>query len=384
MRLLSHAYRLVACLTVWACGAAEDGSSQASQSARHARPEADENGVRVRSGTREVGSDTVSDCIETPQAVSIEEARERALPIDEHLAWFAQTHEASLHYGLPSCAPGPQPSSDTRLAISIRPLQTYAVSVERNPINFGDEPLGEEGLMLCGTDYLSYDAVVTVETGDGALAGVFYAPASGREQVAFAVATDVRNFEGTLELALDPDRTHVALLSLNASIGAEGLRGNLFTSVTYVDVEPWRADVGGFAFFPARNDPDDPICSTLDAVTQPATGLERFTLDFYAGSDSPVTLPLRLEALAFDGASADVEVVVGGEAQQVTSVSGSRELELGRFELGTELEVAVQNRTATGRVRVALLNNDCVVATVDCNGAECSRDEALVALVDCR
>jgi hypothetical protein len=95
-------------------------------------------------------------------------------------------------------------------------------------------------------------------------------------------------------------------------------------------------------------------------------------LDAYPGSDPAPTFPLRLEVLAYDGASADVEVIVAGESRQLDGVSEAKELELDSVELGTELAVSVRNRAGAGRVSVVLISNDCVVAVADCSGMGCS------------
>jgi len=387
MTPLSRPAWLLSLLTVCACGAdAGDGSNPAAEAGPVARPEPDENGVRVRGGEpNEFGNDGIAACVETQREVSTEEARALALPIDTHLAWFARTHESSLHYGPPSCgaeADG-QPSSDTQIALQIRLLRAYVVSFETNPL--GDSDCSSERDPIRESDYLAYDAVVTVETADGALAGAFYAPVSGRRgELAFVVSADIRNFEGTLELPLDPDRVHYAELGIAANLGAEEMTGVLQPSVIYVDVEPWTGARGGFAFFPARSGvAESPYCWT-DTRLEPATGPELFTLDAYPGSTPPATFPLRLEVEAYDGASADVEVTVAGEPRQLAGVSEAEELELGSVELGTELAVSVRNGAGAGRVSVLIWSNDCVVAAASCSGMECSAYETALAPVDCR
>jgi hypothetical protein len=387
MASLARPLRLLSCLTVWACGADAgdgDGSSPLTEARPIERPEPDENGVRVRGGEpNEFGNDGIASCIETQRPVSTDEARELALSIDTHLAWFASTHESSLHYGPPSCGTGGQPSSDTQIAIQIRPLQAYVVSHETNPLS--DSDCSSKPDFDRSSDYLTYDAVVTVETADGALAGTFYAPVSEREGgLDFAVAADIRNFEGTLQLPLDPDRVHYAQLGIAATVGAEEMTGSLQPYVTYVDVEPWIGAPGGFAFFPARGGvADTPYCWT-DTTREPPTGTELFTLDAYPGSQPPATFPLRLEVQAYDGASADVEVIVAGEPRQLAGVSESEELELGSVELGTELAVSVRNGAGSGRVSVLIRSNDCVVAAASCSGTECSGYQTSLDPVDCR
>jgi hypothetical protein len=385
MTSLARRLRLLSYLTVCACGAdAGDGSNPATEAGPSARPEPDENGVRVRGGEpNEFGNDGIKACIETRRQVSTDEARELALPIDTHLAWFASTHESSLHYGPPSCGAGGQPSSDTQIAIQIRPLQAYVVSRETNP--FSDSDCSSQPDFDRFSDYLAYDAVVTVETADGALAGTFYAPVSARDGgLAFVVAADIRNFEGTLELPLDPARVHYAELGIAATVGAGEMTGSLQPYVTYVDVEPWAGAQGGFAFFPARSGvADSPYCWT-DTTREPPTGTEPFTLDAYPGSQPPATFPLRLEVLAYDGASADVEVIVAGEPRHLAGVSESEELELGSVELGTELAVSVRNGAGAGSVSVLIRSNDCVVAAASCSGMECSAYRTLLDPVDCR
>jgi hypothetical protein len=373
MAFFSHPAWLLSLLAASACGAdAGDGSSRPAGVAPVARPEPDENGVRVRGAEPNTfNNDGISECVAVRREVSIEEARDLGLPIDTHLAWFAQRHESSLHYGPPSCGASEQPSSDTQITLQMRPLETYLVSFETNPQSGGDctSPTRD-------SDYLTYDAVIEVETADGSVTGTFYAPVTERQgQLSFAVGADVRNFEGTLELPVNIERMHYAELGIAANIGSEEMTGGLQASVIYVDSDPWAAGEGELVYFPARSGAADWYCWT-NGASEPVPGSEPFTLDAYPGSNPPATFPLRLQVLASDGTSADVEVIVGGEPLQLGGVSGIEERELGSVELGTELAVSVRNREGDGRVSVVLLSNGCVVAAADCSGTACSSNYA--------
>lgn len=366
-----------------AAGAPDLGSQPTAQPVSQAgtlqRPEPDENGVRVRGGeTGDFGSDDVPVCIHTRLPVSTEQARDLGLPIDAQLESFDRTLTASVHYGALSCQPGSQPSSDTSIAIVLRRLQTYAVDVERNP--------GIESEDDCGDDFLAYDAVVELTTADGALAGTFYAPVEESDgRLYFSARADVRNFQGSLELPVDPERVHFAAIDFAASITGTELTGSLRPEVTYVDVTPWARTEGVLAFFPALSRADDPSCEASGETSAPAVGPESFTLDAYPGSQPPATFPARLEARAYDGARANVEVLVNGVPRQLLDVGEEEALELGGLQPGAEVAVSVRNAGAAGSVSVAIFSNDCLVAAAGCGGAECSAEDAgVVVPVDCR
>ncbi|HTV24179.1 MAG TPA: hypothetical protein VMG12_36050 [Polyangiaceae bacterium] len=383
MHFLCPRSLLLALVALPACssgsgGTSEPGSQPASQLATLERPEPDENGVRVRGGeTGDFGSDDVPVCIHTRQPVSIEQARALGLPIDAQLASFDRPLTASLHYGPPSCVAGQEPSSDTSITLVLRPLQVYAVDVEPNPSVVSDDD--------CGADYLAYDAVVEVSTADGALAGTFYAPVSAFEgPLGFVVRADVRNFEGSLELPVDPERVHFAIIDIAATIDGTTLDGSFVPEITYVDVTPWQPTRGVFAFFPARSGADDPFCDASSGHEEPSVGPESFALDAYPGSNPPATFAARLEVRAFDGARANVEVLVDGAPRQLADVSEEGQLELGGLEAGAEVAVSVRNAGSSGSVSAVVFSNDCLVAAAGCSGDCSANDEGVVVPLDCR
>lgn len=261
---------------------------------------ADAHGVRVTGGeTSDLGggSELVPDpCrdVETTR-LSLEEARQQALPVDAKVAFLETAYEAPFRWGY-DCGPGEpasselEPVGDTRLR-----LQGEVVDVLRTTRT----PLpGQPATTQCA-DRLDYRSVFALSTADGRITGRFYArfPFPFMSDLVRAWP-DLRNFTGSLEVPIDPARPHWARLLLQLGLADDGiLYGSLDTVVNYTDGAPGGGMYGIAGFVLSEDGEPRAYSSTGPGRCEPRTAVpaaaEPVSLDGYDGSRETPTCPVE-------------------------------------------------------------------------------------------
>jgi hypothetical protein len=348
-------------------GASGDGSTGPSGPSR---PAADPAGVRYAGGeTSDFGNGSTDVCgtVDELEAISREAAEALGFDVVSEVAWLGEPHRAASSWNPSSCdALAAFCADDVELSVEV----TDFLLVHRSYRN----PGGDGGLCPSGpTEHLAYRGAVHVETDDGQLAGTFYArllPVGGggaeRDRFVASAIPDLRNFSGSLPLRLALDRAHVASMFVDFDLSRDGsTSGSLEPSVRYYDAEGGRAVIGASASWG-----EAPVVAEGPVPSGAAT-----TLSDYPGSSLPPLVTLSVTADSVDRSVAvdvDVAVSIGDQLVARSTVPGGTSIELEAQPFGTRVSVDVRNLSSAGTIRANIVQNDCVVASSDCTGVDCT------------
>jgi hypothetical protein len=218
-------------------------------------------------GSQTGGEGSIAGCRRvSATTISAEEARLLDFPVDEQLALFDQTFEASFHRGNLDCSALPA-SSDGH-------IQTRASLLGIDREQFVSASDRADDCPSWRREILKYRAQINLTTDDGTLEGSFEStasvghPAPGNDPVLGLRFTgaEFAPLSGSLGIRVDSARPHVPRVSLQIALGVTPWPSQVFTLVDYTDGGDPLQDQGDGMFWPPdfRDGQDQGMCGWLD------------------------------------------------------------------------------------------------------------------------
>jgi len=314
------------------------------------------------------GSDDPCGTRTTATDIGAEEARSIAgADIDAEASWLAEVHRAPLLWASAACA---APESCEATEVELRAQIDGYVRVDGRSTRPDYEGCESEWQTLV------YRATVGLRTADGRIDGAFHAQLGRRDGEVYTRAVpDLRNFQGSLPLLLDLERTHHSYLNVGFQLRQDGATtGSLEPSIAYFDGSGAFAEIGPAAQWDSLAPPPVP-------EWRAAPGADAVTLSSYEGSP---TVPSAAVVVGADAGEAvrvadagapstdvDVTIRVNDEVIREGSVPAGTRIELGEQPFGTRVSLAVRNTHGASFVRATIGQPGCVGVVESCDEAGC-------------